>query len=245
MARQYNISWNDRQRTEFARFRKNYNAKITRLENKGLPAPERIRMSDIATARDLEKFKKTAETFTARGSEKLVEYKVHKIPEWEKSMITRAAQSVNVRRHHQRKKLGEEKGTERLKKDADFIPINVDRKRTEKEFQAFKSSMKKQLYDTFTSEQMRKFKENYMKAAREYLGDAGHKISDIISGLTPEEVFDFAFSDDTSTIEFMYDEYQNVQMKADRILSNLERYTGEAYTYDHNIIDGNDFDLIY
>lgn len=245
MARQINISWNDRQRAEFARLRKNYNAKITRLEKKGLPAPERIKMSDIKTARDLEKFKKTAETFTAKGSEKLVEYKGHKIPEWEKSMIIRAAQSVNVRRHHQRQKLAEEKGTERLKKDADFIPVNVDRKRTEKEFQAFKESMKKQLYSKFTSDQLQRFKENYMKAAREQLGDAGRKISDIIGGMTPAEVFDFAFSDDTSTIEFMYDEYQNIQMKADRILSNLERHTGKTYSYDHDIIDGNDFDLIY
>ena len=212
MSKQPVIKWSAADRAEIARLRKNYNARITRLEKAGYAPellPSRIYAKDIKTEvksrRDFENLKKTVQDFTARGSEKIVTYKGQNIPEFEKKRVSRMIRSVQQQKAAKRARLSEEKGNITLAKETDLRALNINKKRSDEEWKRFVKSLEAQYSDKVKLENAIKYKENYLKAIETVLGSEGEGLADFIRSQHPLDIADGYAYDETTTIRFAYD----------------------------------------
>lgn len=212
MQRKSSIRWSQSDRAEIARMRKNFNAKITRLEKAGYdPAliPQRITAkqiyADIATRRDFTNLKKTVADFTTRGSEQIVEYKGQEMPRFEKQRVQRMVQSVQQQKAHRRKQLSKEKGNLTLAKETDLRALNTDRPRTAEEWKKFVYSLERQFTDKAQFENAVKYKQNYLKAIESVLGEKGKPLYDFINKQDPMKIAEGYTYDELTTIRFTYD----------------------------------------
>ena len=107
MSRKYNIRWNENDLKEIKRLTKNFNAKVRRLEkkyagNSDVILPEKVSYKDIVelvkTRGDLNRELKSLQSFTDRGSEKLVKLPKSdnnkKITNWQKKDMKKRAKRV-------------------------------------------------------------------------------------------------------------------------------------------------------
>ncbi len=212
MARTSAINWRDDDVREIARIRKNYNAKITRLEKKGIPSdmlPERITAKEIkekaATRRDFNMIKKQAADFVKKGSEKVVEYKGQYIPEYEKKKITRMIQSVQQTKTAKRKKLSEEKGNTNLSKQTDLMALNTKKIRSPEDFDLFVKSLENQFSDKKALAAMQKYKAQYLKNAKDMLGQDAKELIDFLNGQAPDVLTDGYLEDALLNIDMFYE----------------------------------------
>ena len=230
MPKQSVIKWRESDRAELGRIRKNFNAKITRLEKAGIAKeflPEKISVKniykDVATRRDLNKVIKQAEIFTSRGSEKIVEYKGQQLPKFEKERISTMIRSVQQSKAIKRKELTPEKGNTTLAKETDLRALNIDRKRTPDEWKKFVYSLEKQFTDKGKIENAIKYKQNYLKAIREVLGEHGKELAEFIEKQDPMSIADGYTYDDLTSIRFTYDKI-NPSTVANAALSKWKEY---------------------
>ena len=212
MPRQPNIKWSSADRAEVNRIRKNFNAKVTRMEKAGVDPsiiPERISAKNIyqevSTRRDLANFKKDSQAFLKRESETITEYKGQLIPKYEKERISRMVRSVQQQKAQKRKELSAEKGNLTLAKETDLRPLNPDKPRTAEEWKKFVYSLEKQYTDKSRLENAVKYKENYLKAIKDVLGEQGKELYDFIDKQDPQDIVDGYTYDETTSIRFAYD----------------------------------------
>ena len=211
MAKLPKIRWTESDYRELQRQRKNYNAKITRLEKKGYPSdmlPERIYTRDIIKnveyRKDLKNIQKHIETFTTKDAEKAVEYKGQFMPLYEKKRVETMVRSVQQEKAAKRRRLSEEKGNIRLAQEAELRPLNVNRPRSAKEWEKFITSLEKQTSMKNKAAQAEKYKQNYLKAIKS-LGSPGEDLFDLISGMNAADVADGLYEDAVMEIGFTYD----------------------------------------
>lgn len=213
MSRSDNIRWTKSDSAEFARLRKNYNAKVARLERQGLPAPERISKKDIGSRRDYNNFKKDYKDFTARGSERMIEYQGHKMPDWQKKQTIRRVKSVNERLRQQREKLTPTKGNMGLIKDQDYRKKDVKRKRTHEEWAKFIDTLKAHYRDSTMREAYQSYKEKYLEELRKEFGDKGTEIEKLVKNADGKAMTEAARDYRELTIDYIYKDPTEMSMK--------------------------------
>ena len=181
------IRWRESDIREIQRIRKNYNAKITRLEKKGFTGdqmPERITqkqiMSEFVTRQDYRNFLKEAKDFTTKGAERLVEFKGHQMPEYEKKRIIRMQQSVQQQKTAKRSRLSAEAGNLTNASETEVRPINTQRKRTSKEWDKYVKALEAQFSAKERILSAEKYKEQYLKNVKNLLGKDGEKLYNFI-----------------------------------------------------------------
>lgn len=233
MAKSSAIRWRYKDIETFAKIRKNWNAKVSRLEKKGLPAPERIYKNDILTRHDFNTLKKDAESFTARGSEKLVKYYDQEIPKYEKERVTRMVRSVNAKKAYERKMLNLEKGTQTKKNRAETAKVNPKKKRVGKDWERFVKSLERQTSDKWNAEQAIQYKQNYMELLDKHLPQYADKIKSRIKNISPDKFAKGMYHDARLSIRYIYDP-MDAEIKAEEIFNAWGEYLG----YD----DGIEFD---
>lgn len=121
MSKPHNIRWTDADHQELNRRIRNYNAKITRLQEKyrdnpDVIIPEKITKKQmvelIGTRRDLQREMKSLERFSKRGSEEIVTIPSTdnniQLTKWQKEEMSRRAGIVNRKRNQRRKELEEQ-----------------------------------------------------------------------------------------------------------------------------------------
>lgn len=211
MGKSNRIKWTETDYKELQRQRKNYNAKITRLENKGYnPAllPERLSTKKIIAEtefrKDLRNLQKDVINFTKRGSEELVTYKGQALPAFEKKRVESMIRSVQQVKANKRKQLSETKGNTHLATETELRPLNVDKPRNLIEWQKFVKSLEKQYSTAKKIGQAKAYKNNYLKSIKS-LGGIGKELYDYINGLDPETIAAGYLQDAVMEIDFTYD----------------------------------------
>ena len=97
---------------DFRKMQDRYNSKISRLQKEGVETPSKLSIKDLKnmSRRDFNILKKEVDSFTKRGSEKIVSYRGMEIPQWKKENISRAVRSVAQRNKNILEDLTLEKG---------------------------------------------------------------------------------------------------------------------------------------
>ena len=224
------IRWTQKQQNLFNKLRRAYNAKISRLENNpdfDYQLPKRARKKDIQTRKDLIRFEKEARDLLKRGSEKIVTYKGHKMPEYEKKFVQRAVRAENQRRAWKRRKMTEEVGLSRRAKEPQFFPVNVDKERTEKEWQDFIKSMRAKESYAYRRKKDETLKANYIKRLRE-MGVQGEMLADVFETIDASDLADFNGSADDCSITFTYDKIDQERITT-RLKNNAKEFFGDAF----------------
>lgn len=110
MSKQYNIRWREDDQDALRKAVKNFNAKLTRLEQKDPTQknalPDRITVKQmkelITTRQDLQRELNALRRFTRPGAEQLIEIPEHeynmKITKWQKEEMTRRVAIINRKR---------------------------------------------------------------------------------------------------------------------------------------------------
>lgn len=229
MGKSNRIKWSETDYKELQRQRKNFNAKITRLENKGYnPAllPQRISAKQIIAEtefrRDLNNLKKEIINFTKRGSEELVTYKGQVLPQFEKKRVETMIRSVQQVKANKRKQLSQEKGNTHLSKETELKALNIDKPRNLIEWNKFVKSLEKQYSTTLTAARAKAYKTNYLKSIKS-LGNIGKELYDYINELDADMIASGYLHDAVMEIDFTYDPTA-AKVKAQAALTAWKNY---------------------
>ncbi len=216
------IRWSKKDLEEFAKLRKNYNAKIERLRKKDpsleiyLPAP--LKKTDIYSRADLNRAKKRASMFIERGSEAKVKFHGESVPSFFKKDIQYIQKVENARRARARKEFTPERGISNMAEEAAFQPWKIEGVKTSEELIRHKQRLDHQLYDSSKREKMVLYKDNYLRALKQQLGSLAGPIVELIQDMSPEDFVSAMKKDYELTIGFTYD-YIDALLKAERLFN--------------------------
>lgn len=221
------IRWTSKDKQNLQKKVRNYNAKIKRLEKKGIKEeyiPDKLNYKElqksISSRQELQTHLDIIKTVTVRGSENIVSNnKGLKVPAYLKNMMKLKVQSINRERKKSRnyyEKLdvtdrGKKIGIEREK----FPELNVNKirnkkfnfeKMTTQSFSSFLNSTKFQ-FDMETEERKREYVANYMKAMYNNLSaEQFKKLSGVINQIDNNTIVEKYYTDLNLDIDFYYDE---------------------------------------
>lgn len=231
------IRWRDSDEKEVRRLIRNFNAKVTRAEKKDLETavlqPEKMSITefkeDIQTRQELNRAISRINRYLERGSEKLVTtpegFEVTKFSVEQTREDTRVSNIINTWKRKQLE-LSAEKGTETEAKKLQLQPKQFRTGKTLQEFEAFAEAIEKKIYLRYTSENLRRYKEYYLKGLQQLGADDRRKIWSKLEGLSPDELYDLTGRNPKLSISFMYDEDQSEETRGDQILTELEELLG-------------------
>lgn len=232
------MRWSKADDAEFAKLRKNYNAKITRLKTKLSPEmqkllPDPMKKSNIYSRADYNRMKRMSSMFTPRGSEQKVKFHGQEVPLFFKKQTQYIQKVENARRAYRRKQMTPERGTTSLKREAAFMPMKLKGERSLVDLMKNKERLDRMLTDKDRIDKAQLYKENYIKALRDQLGPLADPIIDIVEGLPAEEVVKAIEDDYEFSIGFIY-EYLEALTKGGALFSRWYRKASE--------IKGNEMD---
>lgn len=237
------MRWSKADDAEFAKLRKNYNAKITRLKSTLSPEmqkllPDPLKKSNIYSRADFKRVKRMSSMFTPRGSETKVKFHGQEVPLFFKKQTQYIQKVENARRAYKRRQLTPERGTTSLKREAAFMPMKLKGERSLVDLMKNKERLDRMLTDKDRIDKAKKYKENYIKALKEQLGELAGPIVDIVEGLPAEEVVKALEEDYEFTIGFIY-EYIEALTKGGALFSRWFRKASEinGYEMDQEMLD--------
>lgn len=225
MAGKSKIRWRKSDEKELQRIVNNYNAKLRRLE-KSRPdlaefLPSRITkksaMKSIETRADFKRVTASLQRFSQRGAENpVISSRGAKATQWEIDEFKRKQAIENARRTRERKALeakevkiaGKGQGKTRSQmgsvKDNELKP---SRKKFENmsqgDWQKAKELMERRLLAGYTEEQRKLMQINYMRGMLHEGYD--EELIKYISTIPTEKFFEITQTDETATIDFIYD----------------------------------------
>ena len=194
------MKWRKKDNLIFSILRKNYNAKVNRLLNKGIDAPNKLykyKLKDISR-KDFNILKKEVNDFLNINSEKLVKYRGEMIPNYEAQKLKRAVKSVAQRLSKERKFFTFEKGNRQA-----LTSENLYRKATNKDFESWKKSILSKFYDSGLKKEYKLYKENYLKSLRT-TGLMNTELYKKLSKADPKFIYDKIKEDERYMIGFVY-----------------------------------------
>ena len=216
------MRWSDADRKEFAKLRKNFNAKITRLRTKNPEIadflPPEIKISDVYSRADFNRLKKAGSMFTARGSEAKVKFHGEEVPLFFKKRMQYIQKVENARRARRREEFTPERGTTRMAEEAGNAPMRLKGRKSLYDLVKAKERLERMFTDAGKIEKAKIYKKNYLDALDRLLGPLGAPIHELIKDL-PAELFGKALlRDDELTIDFLYD-YIDAKIKAEALFN--------------------------
>lgn len=194
------MKWRKKDNELFSILRKNYNAKVNRLLNKGIDSPNKLYKSDIRdiSRKDFNILKKEINDFLYRNSEKLIKYRGEMIPKYEVQKLKRAVKSVSQRLSNERKLFTFEKGNRQA-----LTSENLYRKASNKDFESWKKSILSKFYDSGLKKEYELYKENYLKSLRT-TGLMNTELFKKLSKANPKFIYDKIKVDERYMIDFVY-----------------------------------------
>lgn len=217
------IRWRETDAQRLARDVKNFNAKIARTLKKEpeaaayLPARQSVReikariTAGEMTRKDINRTFKSMERFTRKGAEAQAVMAGKPLPltKWEKREIQINVNVINKKRAAERDKLPEKMNAEStgsLRLNG-LTPINVDYADLTpgRGKELLVKSLETQRMDNYMETVKQGYKDNYLNAIAKNLGTAGQRLFDLVSGLTPQQVYEGYYSDPIMTIQFTSD----------------------------------------
>lgn len=242
MSKRYNIRWRPDDDAELRKAVKNFNAKITRLENKGFKKsalPERITVKQIKEVvqvrQDLKREMDSLRRFTQRGAEELVfvpdnDYNLQ-ATKWQIDDMKRRTSVINRRRKKMLKDIqnievtagGENTGYKR-----GDIGMGKQDEVTLRPFQPFTPKMNKKDFDyklkhlrkessvAFFDEKKERLRQNYIKGILASYNENDPRIKDVIEKIEEMSFEEFykTFQAEDPTFEFASDLPDDVNMDA-------------------------------
>lgn len=223
MAGSGTIRWRESDAQRLARDVKNFNSKLSRILKKDPEAvsylPEKKSVREIKaritsgemTRKDVNRTFKSMESFSKKGAEAQASMAGKPLPitKWEKRQIQTNVNVVNKKRAAERDKLPEKinpESTGSLRLNG-LTPINVDYADLApgRGKELLIKSLEIQRMDDYMDTVKQGYKDNYLSAIAKNLGTAGQRLYDLVSGLTPQQVYEGYYSDPIMTIQFTSD----------------------------------------
>jgi len=214
MPKRYNIRWRDKDLQELRRVVKNFNQKISYHEKnnpqKADFLPSRITTKElknkIETRQDFQRELASLERFGKRGNTELItNEKGVTISKYELNELKNKVRITNIKRTYERKKLNIDttKGNMGQIQAQNLKPKKFNfMKKTEKEIEKLKESLENEVQANFKERIMEKYKENYIKAIENYLGEDGEELKKFIQEMTPQEVYQNSIENPILSIGF-------------------------------------------
>lgn len=230
------IKWREQDVDLLRKQIRNFNRKVDRLMKAGSPEvkaalPPKMSMktarAQISTRSEFNKTIKSISRFTERGSEKLIKTKGGvTAPKFEIKELEARVRTINAERKKRLQRLPEV--------PAGNIPMmgRVEREQLKPKkpvgkvkpegWEKYKRGVYKQSDPNYYKSGDKRYKENYLKAYREYLGEDDAKIVEqmINENFTDEEFVLRALEDESMSIDYIYDPIQ-AQVKRQSIYRSL------------------------
>ena len=217
MLKNPNIKWRDSDNKKLAEEVRKFNAKRTRLIKK-LPEmvdflPEKLSVKElreqITTRKDFNREIKSIERFMIKGSEKpIISQTGIKTTEWEKKEIALKVRRINLQRKRELEQAAPstEKGTMGSVRANNLQPKKFDIDKIKKsDWEKFVESVEKQSRANYQGEKMQKYKENYLRAILDNLGEAGKELFEYVSRLDAAFIYNNYYDDPILQIGFTSD----------------------------------------
>lgn len=206
---------------EFRKMQDRYNSKISRLQKKGVETPSKLSMKDLKnmSRRDYNILKKEVDSFTKRGSEKIVTYKGMDMPRWKKENISRAVRSVAQRNKNITQNLTREKGNTSVKQRENIFDVD--------EFTDIEKQIKyiqKNFKDAEIKKQNDQYKINYLEALKNN-GLFGSDLYNYVKNLDSTIVFNALQDNPNFDIGYVYVASRNDE-KIRMLLNDWKEYVG-------------------
>jgi hypothetical protein len=259
MATKPNIKWRKSDSEKLEKIVRRFNDKIYRTRRnhpelidilpdtiKSTDKKEKIEQFKTMPRNEFNKYLKSLERFTRKGSEKEVVSKTgNRVTTWEKNELTIKVAQINRERTKERKKVenyeatsrGESLGMKRGEMGSERLnaynpkKFNFDAIKPGKEWKKFKESVEKQALSTATDEKFKEYKMNYIKAMSRVMGYYGEHAVRQLKQLPAELVTEIFYREQEATIDFVY-EKQDMEAKLDII----EEIWQKAYDENPDIV---------
>lgn len=194
-------------KSELQKAVKNFNRKITRQEKlhpeKKVALPKKITAakfkeieSTIGSKRDFNRTLNRIKRFSKKGAEDIITNKQGlSVTRWEKNEAARTNAANELRKRARRESIepSTTTGTMGLAEAKEFLPRTFDFEnfKTDKEFEKFVDAVEYQVTDAYEDEKLDLYKENYLKAISEQLGDGeiAKQLYEYIDKMAPDKVF--------------------------------------------------------
>lgn len=219
-----NIAWRASQKDRLKKAVSNYNKKINKLIklNPDLKEylPEKVKSTivkkEINTAKELNSFIKSLERLNKNKEIKLITNEQGvTLTNYEMREIKLKINKINRNRKKEIIEMNPstEKGTMGSIKKNNLRPKNFNfNKMTKKDFEKFKQVLAKQSRSDFKDIQYKEYKENYLKAIKNNLGEIGDKLYELIdSKVSGEMLYKKYYDDPVLQLDFYYDPYEAKQ----------------------------------
>lgn len=216
MSKQYQIKWRDKDVKELNRLVKNFNAKVRYHEQKN-PAtaeflPDKLSAAalkgSVGTRADFNRLVSSLQRFGERGAETVVTTPGGvTTTKYEIAEVKNKVRIANIKRSIERKKLDLKpaKGTMGQVSSQNLRPKVFSMNKSEKEWEKFKESLEKEVASNFKNEMMEEYKQNYLDAIKNFLGEDGQALFDMISEMDPETVYQNSVTNPILSIGFTSD----------------------------------------
>lgn len=228
------IRWRDSDSKRLAREVRRFNAKLTR-EIKRNPAikeylPERLNTKDlkavIKTRADFNREIRSIERFMLKDATAPIESKTGiRTTKWEKNEVALKVRRINRARREelQREQPSHEKGTMGSIRENNLQPKKFDINKIKKsDWEKFVESVEAQVMSTYKLAKMEAYKENYLKAILNSLGnELGAELYEYVRDLPAEFVYRQYYQDPLLQLNFVYDPLQ-AQLIAETALAHWQ-----------------------
>lgn len=208
----------------YTKTRKNFNAKVRRLEKRGIGyrsffENSLLKRSELSklNAREIKVYIRNLQSFTKKGGEQMINYNDTPMPKGAKENYRRGLKRYNARtKYLERMHLNKQRKP----------PSNIV------DFKKYLSHIEKISSPLYGVQRKQQYKENYINALKENLGNtkSGKKLLKLVKGLTPDELIDAYYepgNEDLGINALYPGDVEQAEMNAEYILERWNEYLGE------------------
>lgn len=220
MQKQTNIRWRQSDIEKVKREVKRFDAKINREIAKNpamallLPAKKYTKnvLENINTRKDLNSFYRSTENFFKKDATKILTFGEFQTTKYEHKEALTLTRRINKMRERELVEMNPttDKGTMNAIEANHLKPkiYNPAKQSPGAAWRKFMESVEKQSRYGYTADKADLYKENYLKAVKNQLGEAGKGLYDKVKGIDSNTFYSAYYDDPLVQIEFIYDPLQ-------------------------------------
>lgn len=217
MPKRSNIKWRDNDLAELERVIRNFNAKITRVtkRNPSLAPflPEKVSKSElkksITTRADFNRELNSLKRFSRKGAEQVKTYPSGEtLSNYRVNELRIGNRIRNARRSREAKEfnISVQTGTMGQMSAQNLKPRKVNlNKMTMKDIEKFEEVLERELMSNYRERAAESYKQNYLNAILDFLGEDGQELYDYIQKMDSDKVYKFGVKNPILSIGFTSD----------------------------------------